>query len=240
MSQPAADPTPKPLFYTNPVLLDREKHRAAGSGSRKSFGFSRNSQFIPALHEEFTAAASELPIVFLPSGGTISPVFLMSLDAGRNGFVGDDGRWTGGYVPAYLRRYPFILGETGGEEAVICVEEGADALGAEQGEPLFAEDGSSTTALDEVIGFTNEYFRASKRTEAFVKRLMDLDLFHNITIENKKPGGDNRTIHGLLSINEERLQSLADEAFLALRHDRLLTPCFAQLFSLKQMERLDR
>ncbi len=60
---------------------------------------------------EFAVAARHYPIVFSNSAPHL-PVTVCGLQTGSNAFVGNDNRWTQGcYVPAYVRRYPFILME---------------------------------------------------------------------------------------------------------------------------------
>ena len=42
----------------------------------------------------------------------------------HNLFVGPDGHWLGGYVPASLRSYPFrVLGSEGSGQLALCVDE---------------------------------------------------------------------------------------------------------------------
>ncbi|HTM76899.1 MAG TPA: SapC family protein [Devosia sp.] len=71
------------------------------------FGFARTTQFIPAVIDEFASACRELTIVFVPGPDRPSPVFLVGFTGGRNLMISDAGEWSGTYVPAFLRRYPF-------------------------------------------------------------------------------------------------------------------------------------
>jgi hypothetical protein len=228
-----------PLFYGSPVPLDRSVHRnlRAGDGSA-AYGFARDTHVIPALVDEFSPASREMPIVFLPSAVGPTPVFMVGLETGRNSFVDADGRWSGNYVPAYLRRYPFILGESEGQDPIICIDAGNTVLSETAGEPLFTDAGEPAPALETAIHFANEYFAAGKRTEAFVKVLQDLDLFRPITIESRPETGNAQTIYGLLAIDEPKIYELSEADFLKLRDERLLAPIFAHFFSLSQVERL--
>lgn len=241
-SKPALATAPassNPLFYPAPVPLDREKHRGLKTGSSTpNYAFARGSHFIPALIDEFSPASRALPIVFLPGVDGPTAVFMVGLAAGRNVFVDAEGNWTGDYVPAYLRRYPFILGEAPGQDPIMMIEEGNATLSAMEGEPLFSDSGEGTDALNQTILFANEYFAAGKRTEGFVKLLQDFQLLTPITIESRIPGQDAQQIHGLLSIDENKLYSMPEADFLTLRRERLLGAIFAHFFSLSQIERL--
>lgn len=231
--------TDAPLFYAAPVPLDRERHRDLRTGNGAGdYGFSRGSHFIPALIDEFSPASRELPIIFVPGASGPTAVFMVGLETGRNAFVGEDGAWTGGYIPAYLRRYPYILGENEGADPIICIDEANTILSPNEGEPLFDEAGEPSPALGRAIEFTNEYYAAGKRTERFVELLQRLDLFRPVTVESRDGKGASATIHGLLAIDEEKLYQLSDEDFLMLRRERLLAPIFAHFFSLTQIEKL--
>ena len=202
-----------------------------------AFAFAHQAQFVPALIDEFATASREMPIVFLPAGKALAPVFMMGLRAGENRLVDEAGKISTNYQPAYLRRYPFILGEADGTDPIICIDEHNTILSESEGEPLFDEQGEPAEALNKMMQFTNEYFAAGKRTEAFVALLQDLDLFRPITIEARM-GGEGQTIHGLQAIDEAKLYEISDADFLKLRQERLLAPIFAHFFSLSQIERL--
>ena len=120
----------QPLFYRSVVPLHRETHRGLGLAAVPSFAFAAASHLIPAVVDEFSAACAELPILFAPDVEGASPAFLTGLTPGCNAFVRADGSWAASYVPAYLRRYPFILGEVPNAEPLVCLDDHAACLGA--------------------------------------------------------------------------------------------------------------
>ena len=119
---------------------------------------------------EFSEAAKEYPIVFTQAGDKVVPVALLGLRNEENLFVDDKGDWDGRYIPSFVRRYPFVLAETGetGQQAV-CIDD------AYEGEPLFARE-ETTPLLQQAIDFLEEDQKHYLRTEAFVQRLRDNDL----------------------------------------------------------------
>ena len=119
---------------------------------------------------EFCEAAKEYPIVFTQAGDKVVPVALLGLRNEENLFVDDKGDWDGRYIPSFVRRYPFVLAETGetGQQAV-CIDD------AYEGEPLFAGE-ETTPLLQQAIEFLEEDQKHYLRTEAFVQRLRDNDL----------------------------------------------------------------
>lgn len=228
-----------PLFYRAITPLNRETHRDLGLRTlAEPYGFARSSHMIPALVEEFGAAARHLPIVFLPGTAGPSPVFLVGLKPGRNDFVGSDGQWTAGYVPAFLRRYPFMFGEVQGRDPVVCIDDSYEGLSREEGDKLFSQDGGETTLLKDKIRFVNDYFNAAKRSELLGKRIQEHDLLRSISLEAKSPDGGSTSMHGLFAIDEAKFANLPDQAFLQLRKDGLIGPIYAHLLSLSAVDKL--
>ena len=231
-----------PLFYRSVVPLDRETHREFGLAAMPSYAFAAASHLIPAVVDEFPAACAALPIVFTLDATGASPVFLAGLTPGRNAYVRADGSWAAAYVPAYLRRYPFILGEVPNAEPLICLDDKADTLDKDSGEgrvPLFTSDGGDTDWLVERIRLVTEYTTAAKRTQAMSKVLADLKLLQPITVQNTTDGASS-AIHGLLAVSEPALTALSDADFLRLRADGTLAAIYTHLVSLRAIERMPR
>src|SRR5690606_25166751 len=154
-------------FYRDIVPLDRDRHRLARlEAPRRPYGFAANVQFLPAVMDEFVAACRELAVVFMPGPQRPSAVFVVGLAAGSNLMVDGEGRWDGTYVPAFLRRYPFIRGDIEGADPVVCIDRAYEGLNEERGEAFFAE-GAQTPWLERQVGFVNAYYDASKRSEDF-------------------------------------------------------------------------
>src|SRR4029453_11145526 len=110
----SASPTPTvqdrrqlPLFFRRPELLEAGKHGDLQLADQWDYSFAADTLAIPLTVAEFREAAVNFPIVF-GGGDNPMPVALTSLQPERNLFV-SDGRWQPGtYVPAYVRRYPFL------------------------------------------------------------------------------------------------------------------------------------
>ena len=62
---------------------------------------------------EFSEAAKEYAIVFTQAGDKVVPVAMLGLRNEENLFVDDKGGWDVRCIPSFVRRYPFVLAETG-------------------------------------------------------------------------------------------------------------------------------
>ncbi len=221
-----------PIFYASIAVLNRETDRELRIvDGGQSVTFSRGSHLIPALGDEFAAAARELPIVFVMSEGRPTPVFVVGVDVEKNDFVGEEGNWKARYIPAYLRRYPFMLGDLGEQKSVLCIDGGykAPEVG---GERLFDDKGEGTIYLNSAIEFVNRYAEAANRTDAFVDLLRKLDLLHGIVVEVRKGASDSRSLQGFLAVSEAKLAELDEAGFAELRKSGALPLVYAHLLSL--------
>lgn len=228
-----------PLFYRNVVPLNTETHRDLRiSAPDAPLGFARQANLIPALLDEFVPAVGELPVAFLPGAGVPSAVFVTGLAPGSNAFVAPDGSWTGGYMPAYLRRYPFIIGEAPGQEPMLCIDDSYEGFGQKSGERFFSNDGKSAPPLTRALEFAQGYRAAAERTEAFSARLKELDLFRAVTLDATNATGARTSVHGLLVVDQEALADLPDESVLSLHRAGYLPAIHAHLLSLRAVARL--
>ena len=185
---------------------------------------------------EFTEAAREYPIVFAQVGAKVVPVALLGMRNAENLFVDDKGNWTARYIPAFVRRYPFVLAEAGDSgQSVVCVDEGYLGFNQADGELLFNEQGEPTPVLKQAIDFLEEYQRQYVRTEAFVKRLQDNDLLMALNAKVDVKGGQQFALTGLLAVDEKKLLALSDEQALELYRSGELAWIYCHLMSLGTM-----
>ena len=230
---------PNPLFYRNVVPLNRETHRALRLKSPdQPLDYARGAHLIPALIDEFATAAPEIPIAFLPGAAQPTAVFVTGIRPGSNAFVTPEGRWDAAYVPAYLRRYPFIIGNVPNADPVFCIDDRYEGFDEKTGEPLFSASGEPTQRIAEALQFANNYQTAAERTDAFGRKLQELGLFRSVSLDAKMPDGESTVVHGLLIVDEEVLTGLPDDKFLELRRGGYLKPIYAHLLSLGIISRL--
>lgn len=228
------------LFYNNVVPLNRDHHRGfrMNTGADR-FAFARSSHVIPALVDEFVAASGTLPIVFTVGTAEFVPVFLVGLRTNVNALVNDAGNWDGDYIPAYVRRYPFIIGEVTGAEPLACIDDTA-SVQHDGGQTMFDDEGRETQALVERIQFANDYMRSAQRNTEFVKLLTELNLFRTVSIDVKLSGGEGLSIQGFMTVDVQKLDALSQEDFGRLRAGGFLAPIYAHLASLNCIERIRR
>ena len=143
------------VYYEKPVLLDRQKHRKRRVRPSTSFAFARKANSLYLAGVEFAEASKEYAIVFTRSGnGRIVPVVMLGLRARENLFVDDKNHWAGRYVPAFVRRYPFVLARLPGQQNMgLCIDEAFPGWNESEGEALFDAQGQDTPFLRNAAEF---------------------------------------------------------------------------------------
>lgn len=226
-----------PLFYTAVTPLDREQHREMRApAAADRLNFAASSHLIPCVVDEFATGGLEMPILFVPTVDGATAVFLTGCEPGKSILLRQDGSWATRYIPAYLRRFPFILGDVDEKQSVMCVDAGR--LQTEEGEALFNEKGENTAFLNQTIDLVNQYAASSRVTDAFVQTLFDLKLLNAVTIDFQNVNGKAVSLHGLLAVDDVALANLSDETFLELRKKNYLPLIYVHRSSLNNIQTL--
>src|SRR5215218_881913 len=98
-----------PLFYNELQPLSSQLHGNWKARTIESAPFFAKAHAVPLTVEEFILAQRQYPIVF-SAGPQPVPLGLFGLNEGVNVFTDDQGIPTRDlYIPAYVRRYPFML-----------------------------------------------------------------------------------------------------------------------------------
>jgi hypothetical protein len=225
-----------PLFYENIVPITFAQHGTMRLRTPLDYQFTRDANAVPLTLSEIPLAAPWYPIAFTHEARP-RPVAILGLRDGENLFVDGKGRWReGAYVPTYVRRYPFALGQTG-EFITLCIEDRPDVLSETIGKPLF--DGDRPSALlESAMTFCRSAQAAERATAPFIARLTELDLLDGRTATVEVADGPKMSLSGFLTIDEARFRALSDEVFLDLRRSGWLAAIYAQIQATLNWSRL--
>lgn len=233
------------LFYTTPEPLSREVHGDIGvQRMEKPFGFAREAHVVPLTVAEFTFAAISFPIIF--AGPERLPLAVLGINQGENLFINEDGSFAmGGYVPAYIRRYPFVLASDEAQQRmVVCIERNAtifvDKKKADL--PLFEDNGEPSEYTQNAIKFCEDFEGERRRTDSFLKLLNDLDLFEMRESVFNMPKDDGTfepvKLAEYYAVSEAKLNALTPEQLAQLRDNGALEKIYNHLTSLIGWDRL--
>ena len=153
------------MYYEKPVLLNRDTHRDRKVKPSASFAFARKANSLYLAGVEFPEACKEYAIVFnLGANRKIVPVAMLGLRSRENLYVDAQDRWTASYIPAFVRRYPFVLAELPGQNLGACIDEAFAGLNRREGEALFDAAGNNTPFLQNALDFLGQYQQEYLRT----------------------------------------------------------------------------
>jgi hypothetical protein len=238
MNEPAEAANPAlPLFYKRVAVVDEAKLSNSSLKEQIGYDFARDTAIVPLIVTELFTAASTYPIVFITEP-VPSVLAVLGLRQAQNLFVSGDGsKWDAPYVPAYVRRYPFVFLRHDNDDLTLCIDEAANALEPGRARPLF-EDGKRTPLIERALQFCIEFQRGHLATEAFMKALIERDLLVPYQITSTLDSGEKLAATGFKVIDEARVAKLPDDVivhwyrqgWLGFVHAHLAsTGCWAQL-----------
>ncbi|NBC35593.1 multidrug transporter [Novosphingobium sp. FSY-8] len=227
-----------PLFYNDLVPLNSRDHATWKSHTTDKASWLVGQHAIPLTVEEFPQAQRNFPIVF-SVGDQPVPLALMGLNEGVNVFVDDEGKFIENvYVPAYARRYPFLLAKLtpDAQELSLCFDPTSGLLGEDgDGAPLF--DGETATETTQgMLKFCEQFEEAGMRTAAFVEELKKHELLIDGEVAIQQEGNDQPFVYrGFLMVDQNKLQNVRGDVLRGWNQSGFLPLLIAHLFSLELM-----
>lgn len=243
VTPPGTPVTGTVMFYERPEPLNSELHGNLGMHAvAKPYGFASRAKSLPLSVSEFVEAAVNYPIIF-SNGDNPMPMAVTGLAEDQNLFVQpDDSYLPGAYIPAYVRRFPFVVAEdTDGERLVICIERATPLL-TETGEIRLFEKGEPTAYTQNCIDFCTRFEDDRRRTAAFMQYLKPFDLFRprEITqpVFDQQGKATRIPLTTVNTISEERLAALPPETLAEMRDNGALMQIYAHLVSQVNWDKL--
>ncbi len=229
-----------PLFYRQVVAVDKNIHRDVSVAPVTDLTFAAGTNSVILIAAEFIKACREYPIVFISDQGSYSPAAVLGLREGQNSYISQDGTWKASYIPAYIRRYPFIPAmQTGAKEYLVCIDELFDGVNREgRGERLFSDDGKVTKAFEQYVSFLKEFHVQHKLTVDFCAEMFAMGLMEPMQANVAMATGERLKLDGFYVLNRKKIAELPDETIGKLHRQGYLELVYAHLVSLENFDRL--
>ena len=223
------------LIYQTAVPVSSGRHAKCSVEAGAGFAFTSKLNSVPLMAVEFPQATPEYAVVFAQSGDDVVPVVILGARENENLYLADDDAWRAKYVPAFIRRYPFVFSPSeDGKTFTLCVDEafqGLNYLG--RGQALFTEDGKHTAYVDDVLKFLQEYRAQFLRTQAFCKKLKELDLLEPMQAQFTLGSGEKMSLGGFQVVDRKRLKALPAETLHQLAANDELELIYLHLQSMR-------
>ncbi len=226
------------FFYQQPAVLDRGQHQQLKLKPLSDAAFAEKSHVIPLVAIEFPEACLEYPIVFnRVEGDQWVALAVTGLADGENLFIDSAKKWSGRYVPACIRRYPFILVDNGSDPFAVAIDFGSPHVGeqVEGGEALFAPDGEPGPQLQSMMNLLSDFQSHAAATQTLIARLAAADLLLQSDMQVTLPDGRAAELKGAWIVDEARLRQLPDATAAAWFRSGELALVYAHLLSLRNL-----
>ncbi len=232
-----APSNPLPLLYNDLQPINLQQHGDKKLVQITSAPHIAQAHAIPVTVDEFALLQRTYPIVFSVGENSV-PLALMGLNEGVNTFLDDKGMLNEPvYLPAYLRRYPFLLAQLneGSDELSLCVDPTSGVIGDGEGDAIFDGDQPSEK-IKGILDFCEQFEAAGQRTSAFMGELEKSGLLMDGEVAIQPENSEQPFIYrGFRMIDEEKLREMRGDELRKMNQNGMLPLIFAHLFSLAQI-----
>jgi SapC len=230
-----------PLLYKELVPISQQEHGSWRYRTADAAPWLSNEHAIPVTVEEFALVQRFYPIIFTVGDQPV-PLALMGLNEGVNTFIDAEGKMTSeAYVPAYVRRYPFLLAKLrpDTDELSLCVDPTHGAISPDgEGDPIFDGDQPSE-ATKNILTFCEQFEQAGQRTGAFMEELKALDILMDGEVSIQTQEDTPPFIYrGFQMVDETKLRDLRGDQLRKMSQSGMLPLIHAHLFSLSIMREI--
>jgi hypothetical protein len=228
------------LFYESAVPVSRGVHGGASVQTGGDFGFARNVNSVQLMAVEFPAAAAEYAIVFAGNEDALLPAVILGVRNNQNLFLAKDGSWQATYIPAFVRRYPFVFSSSDdGKTFTLCLDESFPGFNREgRGQPLFGEDGNPSPYVGNVLKFLREYQAQFQRTQAFCRKVRELGLLEPMQAQISTAAGERLSLGGFWAVNRGKVKALPGDKLAELARTDELELLYLHLQSMRNFDGL--
>jgi hypothetical protein len=222
------------MIYEKAVPVSQARHGNWSLERGTDYAFCRNVNSVPIMTAEFASAALEYAIVFGGTEEVVMPAAVLGVRPDENLYVTRQGGWQAKYIPAFVRRYPFVFSSGEGKSFALCIDEAFPGFNqSSRGERLFGADGKPTPYVDNVFTFLQQYQLEFRRTQGLCKTLKDLNLLEPMQAQINLASGERMALRGFLVVDRARLKTLSASTLAELVNSDELELIYTHLMSLQ-------
>lgn len=230
---------------TNLALLNNVEHQDVKIITERSAKFGDNVMSAMTFPHEFRDIQACYPILFQrDKNDDFYPLALFGFEKGENLFLDEDG-WHASYVPAMIRREPFMIGFQASKEAgdaeqvrMLSLDMDHPRVSNETGERLFQPLGGRTRFLEDAANLLETIYQGTEQNKALVSALQEHGLIESVNIDITLNDSSKNQLLGFYAINEDKLQQLSGSTLEIFSKAGFLMPIFMVLASMTNLRTL--
>jgi hypothetical protein len=223
---------------TNFALLNIDDHQDLRIITDHAAKYGDNVMYAMTFPFEFRSIQAHYPIFFhRDDKGDYYPVALFGFKEGENLFLDESG-WNADYIPAMIRREPFLIGYQGSEDQdeagkarVMSIDMDHPRVSQDRGEAVFRPLGGRTPYLEDAATLMEEIYGGYVHNKTFVAALEEHELIESVTLGITLNDDSQNQLLGFFAINEEKVEQLPGSVLEQFSQQKILMPLFMILAS---------
>jgi hypothetical protein len=227
--------TTQQLIYETAVPVSSGRHAQSSVEVGTDYSFARNVNSLPLMAVEFAQAAPDYAIVFAGTADAIMPAVILGVRGNENLYLSASGEWQAKYIPAFVRRYPFIFSSSeDGKTFTLCIDENFPGFNKEgRGQRLFGDDEKPSPYVEGVLKFLQEYRTQFLITQAFCKKIVELNLLEPMQAQFTMVSGEKMSLSGFTVIDRKKLNNLSGDVLAEMAKTGQLELLYLHLQSMR-------
>ena len=173
--------------------------------------------------------------MFAGNQDSLLPAVILGVRGDENLFLTGENVWEAKYIPAFVRRYPFVFSTSpDGQQLTLCIDEAFSGFNREgRGQKLFGDDAKPTPYVENVLKFLQEYQAQFLRTQAFCNKIRELDLLEPMQAQVDLATGERLALGGFMAVNRAKLKALSGDKLAELARTDELELLYLHLQSMR-------
>lgn len=229
---------PSYSFYNNVIPLNSKNHQALRVKAPTDFRFACKTQSVTIGTGEFFECAIEYPIVFVSTAQGHVPVALLGLRPEENLFIDENGKWDAGYLPAFVRRYPFVMMAESEQRFAIGFDADYEGMQEKEGERLLNDEGQPSEYLQTVLKSFEHGHTEFQRGALLGKSLSEKGLLQTMSAQMSFNGNEKIELGGFQVVDAAKVEALSEEDQGKMAKTGELALIYSHLVSIRNFRKL--
>ena len=226
----------------NIIPISKENHSDWSYVGLPHYKHTLKDSIVPIVIAEIGRLVSNNPIVFIENDGILNLYSLQSLLPENNLMIDNEGLWLGKYIPARYRSLPFVLASNSNnedkKEKILCFVEDFKCVAKNfetESTKIFGKENELSDEMNKVFEFLQSIEQNEILTQNALKSIQEMNIIEDWSLSLKLKDGEKK-MTGLKKIDADKLRNLSSDNLEKLNKTGGLDICFANIFSLNNIE----